>query len=133
MEPVLTCLDEITYLTHFSARDITIGTIIAFASPSCQGGRGLLHRVMDIKVEGGIYYYWPKGDNNQEAHGCWVPHTDVKGYVVAIHQNARLANAELRTQVNQARQSLLSAWELYDCWYANAIDSERPGHIPYRC
>ncbi|MDE2899970.1 MAG: hypothetical protein OXN15_02955, partial [Chloroflexota bacterium] len=79
MEPKLTCLDTVTYLLDFDPADIVPGTMISFESRACwpndPSHSYTGHRVMNIRVTGGIYYYWPKGDANSKADGCWVPHT----------------------------------------------------------
>ena len=106
MEPKITCLDEATWLTDFEPEDIVVGTTISF-NPDCEedqpDDRGTAHRVMKIEVRDGVHYYWPKGDNNLEADGCWVPEQHVRGYIVEIHRDVRPANATLRTAVNLAK------------------------------
>ena len=165
MEPSITCLDEVSVQTEFAPEDIQEGFVIEF-EPSCPTGdglehRGASHRAVDVKVEDGKHYYWPKGDANREADGCWIPAADVTGYVVGVHQNARPENQPLRTEVNQAKVALhglldrycsidvkvddcqlgstaehdeiMVAADTFDCWYRVAQESEYPGHIPYRC
>ena len=165
MEPSITCLDEVSVETAFDPQDIQPGTVIEFA-PSCPMGadqerRGTSHRAVDVKVEDGLHYYWPKGDANREADGCWIPAHDVTGYVVGIHRNARPENEPLRVEVNRAKADLHDVLDRYcgvgvpvddcelgstaehdeilavdaafDCWYRVAQKSEYPGHIPSRC
>ena len=109
MEPTITCLDEATWLRDFRPEDIAIGATIAF-KPNCweddEDARGAAHRVMDIRVEEGIHYYWPKGDGAREPDGCWVPHTNVQGYVIDIHRDVRPANAVLRERGNAGKGHL---------------------------
>ena len=178
MEPKITCLDEMIWLTDYRPEDITVGTVISY-SPDCWDDtpetNSTAHRVMDIAVKNGVHYYWPKGDSNLEADGCWIPEQHVIGYLIDIHKNVRMENAHLRDMVNSARAAwrnalnayaerlayycgnltaeacapLLSigarqemsrslnlanrAYDHFDCWYQNALDSEYPGHIPYSC
>ena len=120
MEPAVTCLDEATWLEDFRPEDITVGATIAF-HPGCGGddsGRGTAHRVEAIEVVNGVHRYWPKGDNNLEADGCWIPEQNVRGYIVEIHRNARPENAELREQVNAAidawKEAITAYYALYD-------------------
>ena len=120
MEPVVTCMDEATWLEDFRPEDITVGATIAF-HPGCYddgSGRGTAHRVAAVEVRGGVYYYWPKGDNNLEADGCWVPEQDVRGYIVEIHRNVRPENADLREHVNAAiddfKDAVAAYYALYD-------------------
>ena len=141
MEPVITCLDEATWLTDFRPEDIVVGTTIAF-SPACWGDqRGVAHRVIDIEVRNGTYYYWPKGDNNRAPDGCWVPETNVRRYITQIHRDVRPENAELRQKVNSAvseyrrlrdggGSNVRRAYDKARCWVDVAKQSEYPGHIP---
>ena len=115
MEPKITCLDEATYLENPRPEEIAVGATIYF-NPSCwedEGGpdsRGAVHRVMDIKVENGTFFYWPKGDANEEADGCWVPFDHVQGYIIEIHKDVRPENAKLRDRVNDASKKEAEAW-----------------------
>ena len=106
MAPALTCVDEATYRTAFDPADIEPGHIISFqpGCPSDDGGddRSVAHRVMEVRVEQGRYSYWPKGDARREADGCWVPAENVNGYLIAIHQDVRPENMELRDEVAAA-------------------------------
>ena len=107
MEPKLTCLDEATYVTNPRPEEITVGSTIYF-NPSCwpeeddTDSPGIVHRVMDVKIENGVYSYWPKGDANEKPDGCWVPFDHVRGYIVEIHKGVRPQNAALRNSVNEA-------------------------------
>ena len=107
MEPKLTCLDEATWVRNPRPEEITVGTTIHF-TPSCWPEEddtysdGIAHRVMDVKIENGVYSYWPKGDANREADGCWVPFDHVQGYIVEIHKGVHPQNAALRNSVNRA-------------------------------
>ena len=156
MEPVISCLDEAIWLTDFRPEDIVVGTTIAFA-PSCSGGSaGAAHRVMQIEVRNGKYYYWPKGDNNREPDGCWVPEENIKRYITKIHLGTRPENADLRKHVNDAvgayydlldihckgvspsacivgapvRSQISQAASAAYCWVRVAKESDYPGHIP---
>ncbi len=107
MEPKITCLDEATWLENPKPEEIVVGTVITFY-PDCltdevvEDAAGTAHRVMDIKVENGVYSYWPKGDANEEPDGCWVPFDHVQGYIIEIHKDVRPENAVLRDFVNDA-------------------------------
>lgn len=121
MEPKITCLDEMTWLADSRPQDITVGTVISF-SPDCwddtPDNNPTAHRVMDIEVRDGVHYYWPKGDNNLEADGCWIPEQHVLGYLVDIEKNVVMENANLRSMVNAARTAYRNALDLYDEGYA---------------
>ena len=119
MEPKLTCLDETVTLTNFQPEDIVVGSIIVF-NPTAEcnlrlGGR-TLHRVMDVKVEDGTYYYWPQGDNNPEPDGCWIPDSNVLSYLIDIHKDVRPENAELRQKVLDA----FAEWDAAEVAYNKA-------------
>ena len=95
MEPKITCLDEATWLYNFKPQDIVIGATISFtptAACNLSSTGPVAHRVMDIKVEAGTYYYRPKGDANSSADGCWIPQANVDSYIIALHQNVRPEN-----------------------------------------
>ena len=114
MEPVVTCLDKTLWLYDFDPTNIVVGSTISF-DPGCNeeegktDGRYTAHRVMEIKVEGGVHYYWPKGDASLVPDGCWIPEQHVSGYVVGIEKNVVPANAKLRDAVNGAKAAWLSA------------------------
>ena len=114
MDPTITCLDEMTWLEDFHPADVVVGAVISFTPPD----RGkdeppTAHRVMAIKVDNGVHYFWPKGDNNPEADGYWIPEYDVGSYLVRIHRNVRPANAELRRLVNAAKEAHNEAHAAY--------------------
>ena len=121
MEPKITCLDEATWLENPRPEEITVGTVISF-NPNCwedePDNSSTAHRVMDIKVENGVHYYWPKGDAADEPDGCWVPFDHVDGYMIEIHKDVRPENAELRRLVNAGADAyddaVIAYYALYD-------------------
>ena len=115
MEPKITCLDSATMLENFRPQEIRVGTVISFRpTGTCKvSGSRILHRVMKIKVERGTYYYWPKGDNNSGPDECWIPESNVYGYVIELHKNTDSQNANLRNAVNSADVAAERAWEAY--------------------
>ena len=117
MYPAITCMDRATWLEEFRVEDIVVGAIISF-DPDCweqrPNGRSTIHRVMDIRVENGVYYFWPKGDSNSEPDGCWVHQDNVNGYLIAIEKNAVPENSYLQSQVIAARVAYLVAADAYD-------------------
>ena len=118
MEPKLTCLDEGTLVKPTHPSDIILGATISFASKACwpddTSNSYTLHRVIDIRVDNGTTYYWPKGDNVPEPDGCWIPFTAVKSYLTALRKNAYPENAKLRNSVNGAQRSYDAALAAYD-------------------
>ena len=113
MEPRITCLDTLTWLIDFRPEEITLGAVISY-SPNCWDDGGVAHRVIKIKQERGVYYFWPKGDASAEADGCWIPDYNVHGYVTGIDRNSVPENAHLRNMVNGARarvQELAAEYE----------------------
>ena len=119
MYPAITCMDEGTWLRNFNPEDIVIGATIVF-DPICwedweeQWPRGIAHRVKEIKVEDGIYYFWPRGDNNREDDGCWVPEDNVSRYLTGLVKDVRPENAHLQSQVLDSRVAWLLAEETYE-------------------
>ncbi len=111
MEPKITCLDTVVVLENFFPEDIEVGTIIFYDSPAGGTGAGglpILHRVTDIKIENGIYYFWPKGDAVDSPDGVWVPEGNVRGYVIELLQGTRPENTDLRERVNEAKDLHIS-------------------------
>ena len=90
MEPVITCLDEARWLGDFEAEDIVVGSTISY-DPGCgddePDGRWTAHRVMQVEVRDGVHYYWPKGDNNRNADGCWIAEQSIRAYIVEIYED----------------------------------------------
>gem|GEM_PF-2801103 len=84
MDPKITCMDTAEYLTNFKPEDVIRGTIISFISTCDLSGDRISHRVIDIKIEGGEYFYRTKGDNNSEDDGCWIPSKAVAGYMISL-------------------------------------------------
>lgn len=117
MAPTFTCLDTYTAVTEFDPSVLVEGAIIEF-DPSCDETEpdGLLvrHRAIDIKVEDGVYYFWPKGDGNREADGCWLHQDAVDGYVVEVFYNSLPENAELWNAVSAAKQGYWEAIDAFD-------------------
>ena len=105
MEPKVTCLDTTVMLENFRPEDIVAGTIIIYDDPT-QEGDTILHRVADVKVEGDIHYFWPKGDAVDEPDGYWVSQDDVIGYLIGLEENSRMVNFDLRKKVNDSRKDL---------------------------
>ncbi len=155
MEPTISCLDEATWLADFRPEDIVVGATIVF-SPSCWNTQRVAHRVLEVEVRNGTHYFWPKGDGNRQADGCWVPETNVEMYIVEVHRNVRPENAALRNHVNSAKDTyyelldrycgdipsqecrlpnreyseVRAAFDNYSCWTDVALNSRNPGHIP---
>ena len=117
MEPKLTCLDEATWLDNFQARDIVIGATISFKpTEECNlGGERVAHRVVEMKEADGVFYFWPKGDNNRRADGCWIPEENVDAYIIETHKDvlADTPNAELRELYNKALEDYRDAGDAY--------------------
>jgi len=119
MEPTISCLDTVTWITEFDPSVIVEGAVISF-NPDCQethldkDDRGTAHRVIDIKVENDVYHFWPRGDGNEEDDGCWIPHGNVEGYAVDFFPNTRPENAELRLAVLNARDVFREVRDSYD-------------------
>ena len=115
MEPKITCLDSATMLENFRPEDITVGTTISFIpTAGCHVKRdSVLHRVVQVKVESGVYHYRPKGDANREDDGCWISERNVNGYLIEIHKNTEPENTTLRNTVNEAIVRADKAWDTY--------------------
>ena len=116
MEPRLTCLDTATWAHDAAPSDIVVGATISFPATACSGEPSsiwIAHRVVDLKVVDGVQYYWPKGDNNEKADGCWVRHGAIGGYMIALHQNTKPANATLRNNVNASSEAYKAAKDRY--------------------
>ena len=148
MEPVITCLDTATWVEDFAPDDIVVGATISFANAACWPdagtNRSTAHRVLDIRVTGGVTHYWPRGDANAEPDSCWVPHSAVDGYIIAIHRNTNLENTELRDKVNaadaryaSARAARVAAWATYlaekDAYVALRVRHGCSGDVTANC
>ena len=119
MEPKITCLDSATMLSNFRPQDVTVGTVISFKpTPKCDVTSGnLSHRVVKIKVVRGVHYYWPKGDNSDKADNCWIPESNVNGYIIKLHKGTNAQNKGLRSSVNAAESAKERAWNTYALKY----------------
>ena len=117
MEPKLTCLDEATWLGNFHASDIVVGTTISFKpTEECNlESERVAHRVAEVKEADGVFYFWPKGDNNRRADRCWIPEENVNAYIIDIHKDvfADTPNAELREFFNKAVEDYRDASDAY--------------------
>ena len=116
MEPKITCLDTVVLLENFLPEDIEVGTVISFIPPPdeeepAEESIPVLHRVAEIKQEGGIHYYWPKGDAWENPDGYWIPQSSVIGYVIELLPGTRPGNAALRDLVNRSRERYVNAKE----------------------
>jgi hypothetical protein len=116
MEPKITCLDTATWLSNFEPESVVVGAVISFTpTAECRMSVGPIgHRVMAIKMVSGIYYYWPKGDASSEFDNCWIPDTNVNGYIIELHKNTNPENAPLRDKVNSAKAALDAAQQAYE-------------------
>lgn len=123
MEPKITCLDTATWLDNFTPEDIVVGTVISFEPvEQCDlDSDSVAHRVMDIKHEDGGYYFWPKGDANDEPDGCWIPEENVSAYIIELQKNVNPQNENLRNSVNEAIARLEAADDAQEAaWTAYA-------------
>lgn len=159
MDPAITCLDLTTNLRKPTPEEVVVGAIIAY-EPGCWKTSGVTHRVLEIKIIDGEQHYWTKGDANRLVDGCWVPHSNVKSYVVGIERNRYPENATLRGLVNESRQAyyalldrycgvavdpndcsvtpdqhveLSKAYHVHQCWLNVARASIRPGQMIGNC
>ena len=94
MEPVITCLDNVTLLNNINLDDVVIGAVV---SVTLADGGGALHRIIDMR--NGMVL--PKGDNNHNDDG-WVPLSNVGQYLVGLEKNVDLGDAWLRQRHNSA-------------------------------
>ncbi len=118
MEPGITCLDTARWLDNYRPADVVVGATIGFDYDCNEGmanGTRVSHRVLDIKIENDTYYFWPKGDASTEADGCWVPESQVHGYIIELYKDTRPDNADLRNSVNDAKAEWdISRTEYFD-------------------
>ena len=107
MEPAITCLDRVEILTNFKPDEIGLGNVIAFTAEDCENIQdgSTLHRVIDISQEAGLFYFETQGDNAFGPDGCKTPESRIAGYVLSIEKNVVPENSDLRTEVNDARDS----------------------------
>ena len=137
MEPKITCLDSATWLDNYNPADVVVGSVISFAAPpECQlGNAHVAHRVLNTREEGGVYWYWPKGDALADADGCWVPHTRVYSYLVELSKDAYPENSGLRERVNAATAERDATYARFRA--AEAVYTQRHqqfcGHAPDAC
>ena len=131
MEPVLTCLDSVTVLTNFRPEDIVVGSIISFFEDGDTDTTPILHRVLEQKVENGVYYYWPQGDATDEPDGYWVPEDWVEGYVTELHKNSHPENAERRNDVLAKKDEYDRAGAHYDAVVDEVCGDIGPDEICY--
>ena len=74
-------------LLHEKANNIELGDVIVYASP--RDGKNIIHRVIDIVVDGDNYYFRVKGDNPlsnrlPDSHqGSLIPYETVLGKIVS--------------------------------------------------
>lgn len=65
MVPTINKYDVIINLQYDSPSDVEVGDVITFISTSwISAGKTVTHRVVDIQIINGEYYYTTKGDNN---------------------------------------------------------------------
>jgi predicted nuclease with TOPRIM domain len=101
MDPEVTCMDEAVWLDNFAPEEIVIGAVIAFDATGlgCKiASARVAHRVIDIKVESGVYLYLTKGDNNRGDDGCWIPESSVFAYMTELIENDY---ADMQALLNQ--------------------------------
>ena len=117
MEPKITCLDSAEFLNNFKPEDIVVGTIISFTEPPECNPSGddsyISHRVIEVKVENGKYYFKTKGDANEHADECWIPEDLVDSYMIGLEKNTHPENESLRSKVNNAKDAMLEAEAIY--------------------
>ena len=122
MEPTLGCLDAVTWIDEFDPSVIVEGAIISF-NPNCwethaeRDDANTAHRVIDIRVEDDVYYFWPRGDGNEEDDGCWIPHGNVHSYAVEFFPDRYPQNDKLRRAVLNARDAYRAVRDEYQAVY----------------
>lgn len=90
MDPVITCMDRSIWLDDFAPEDIVIGAVISFDASDidCRvSSERVAHRVIDIKIESSEYFFLTQGDNNRRDDGCWIPESNVHGYIIELIEN----------------------------------------------
>jgi signal peptidase I len=117
MEPKVTCLDSAIYLANFLPEEIVVGAVVSFNSPdgcSLSSTRRVSHRVIAIADNNGPLNFRTKGDANEADDGCWVPASNIHGYMVELNKNTHPENTELRNRVNGAEAEYVAAHEAYE-------------------
>ena len=105
MEPVITCLDNVTLLNNIDLEDVVVGAVV---DVTLADGSGVLHRIIEIK-DGQVL---TQGDNNRK-HDGWVPLNNVERYMIGLDKNANPGDAWLRERFNTADAEYESAAKRY--------------------
>lgn len=78
---------DIVFIAKAKPDEIAVGDIIVYMG----GNRLIVHRVVNVKVSGGNYYYVTRGDNNPFEDiqyfegGLGIPYSRVVGKVVSLN------------------------------------------------
>lgn len=70
---------DLIFSKKTDAASVEIGDVISFFDPSGNGSSVVTHRVIDIAVEDGTYYFQTQGDNNNIPDRKWVSETELVG------------------------------------------------------
>ena len=107
MVPTLN-VGDIILVRGVDPRDITVGTIIIFHSPS-NYDMAIVHRVYAIENQGGTPFFVTKGDNNPAPDAWKVPPQNLMGVYVARIPYVGVLSLELRGPIGVTLIILLVA------------------------
>lgn len=83
MVPTINKYDVIINIQYDGPKDVEVGDVITFISTSwISAGKTVTHRVVDIQIINGQYYYSTKGDNNPVQDSSAAGYSNVIGKAV---------------------------------------------------
>ncbi len=133
MEPKITCMDEARWLDNYDPNDIVVGAVIDFTPADCDPDATdrISHRVIEIRMEGGLAFR-AKGDNNPRDDDCCITPENVYGYITALYKDVRPEFGPVRDRVNtayDATQLTYAAWEKADKEYGDYVSRRCPNYV----
>ncbi len=84
MAPTINVGDTILWVEVDNMAELKVGDIIIFKHPTLAGLDNIAHRIVEVEVVGGEYWFRTKGDNLPEPDQHMVPENNVHGLVIGV-------------------------------------------------
>jgi len=84
MMPTINDGDTVLWVEVENKAELRVGDIIIFKHPTLAGVDNIAHRIAEVEVVGGEYWFRTKGDNLSEPDQQMVPENNVHGLVIGV-------------------------------------------------
>lgn len=76
--------NDVILLVEVNPAELKVGDIIVFYHPTLANPPQIAHRIIEVRVQDGVYSFRTQGDNMPEPDQHWVPQEKIVGLVIGV-------------------------------------------------